>query len=522
MENKEVIQLDPHKKITEAAEAAHSRQLSLNELGLARRLEILNNGRIKYISSRKRWMMYDDKSWKPATKSDIFQMFDELEGLLKKERWREVERLSSAGSADPSSETKSYHKAVWNLGQHATRTKVLKLFQELPEVHLSAEELDCHPWLLGCPNGVVDLKSGKFLPAVEARDKLITKSTLVDYNPKKKCATWERFLLDVFCGDQEMVDFMQRVLGYSLTGTNKEKMFFLLYGESGNNGKTTLIETISNIVGDYSLSTPSSTFVDRKGGDIGNDLARLKGSRLIMASESGEQKPLNANLVKQITGNDTITVRYLYKEFFSYVPQFTCFFLTNHRPQVTGTDEALWNRLALIRFMKSYVDDDHKEKLTSLELTKFTAREGSGLISKKDRFLPEKLKKEYEGILAWMIAGAQKWINEGELRLPKAVVRATNDYRKDMDVLHNFLHNCTEFVETNQDGDYPYEEFLSSDELWEAWREWTSKNNERTGSKRWLGINMKRRGFTNQVVRNHNCNSTKSTRVWLNIRFKTE
>jgi putative DNA primase/helicase len=275
--------------------------------------------------------------------------------------------------------------------------------------------LDAHPMLLTCANGTIDLQTGRLLDA--QRDHLITRATPVPYDPDAKCPRWERFLLEVFAGDDELIAFVHRLAGYCLTGDTREHALIVLHG-AGANGKSTLVETLRRLLGELATAASFDAFT-RARGDRGprNDLARLRGARLVTASESGEGRRLDEATVKEVTGGDTLAVRFLYGEHFEFQPDFKLWLVSNHRPRVDGDDDAIWRRLRLIPFNVSF--------------------EG-----REDRTLTNALEHELPGILAWAVRGCLDWQHRG-LQPPATVLAATIAYRDDEDTLGAFLAECT-------------------------------------------------------------------------------
>jgi putative DNA primase/helicase len=206
---------------------------------------------------------------------------------------------------------------------------------------------------------------------------------------------------------------MQRVLGYTLTGDTREHAFFVFYG-AGANGKSTLLNTGRTILGDYAKDTPSQTLLVQRYEGIPNDLARLHGARLVTAIETDAGKQLAESRIKQITGGDTVTARFLYGECFEYLPQFKLFMATNHRPRIQGTDEGIWRRVHLIPFEVAIPKHE------------------------QDPALGEKLRAEAPGILRWMVEGSMAWQQNG-LAMPSKVRQATAGYRAEEDLLARFL-----------------------------------------------------------------------------------
>ena len=223
--------------------------------------------------------------------------------------------------------------------------------------------------------------------------------------------------MKVMGGDQEKVGFLQRVFGYSLTGITWEQCMFILYGP-GANGKTTLIEVLRDLLGDYATHTTTSSLLQSATSAIRNDLARLNNSRLVTAVEVGMGKRFDEALVKQLTGGDPVTARFLYREFFEYRPQFKLVIAANHKPEIRGVDHGIWRRIHLIPFDVTIPAEEI------------------------DKDLPAKLRAELPGILAWAIRGCADWLEHG-LMVPSSIVDATAAYRAEMDVLENFIEdNC--------------------------------------------------------------------------------
>ena len=248
---------------------------------------------------------------------------------------------------------------------------------------------------------------------------MLTKMANIEYDEKAECPNWQIFLESIFKNDKgetdyQVIDFMQRAIGYSLTGDISEQVMFFLFG-GGRNGKSTFINTVQNLLGDYGRQTNSETFIKKSGdGSINNDIARLAGSRFVSAIESEDGQHLSESLVKQITGGERISARFLRQEFFEFMPEFKVFFTTNHKPIVKGIDEGIWRRIKLIPFTVTIP----KEKI--------------------DKRLPEKLSAEMSGILNWAIEGCAKWQQDG-LGEPKTISDATSKYKSEMDILDPFI-----------------------------------------------------------------------------------
>ncbi|PEQ00277.1 DNA primase family protein, partial [Bacillus toyonensis] len=240
-----------------------------------------------------------------------------------------------------------------------------------------------------------------------------------EFKKGEACPNWKAFLESIFKDaegntDYELIDFIQKSIGYSLTSDISEQVMFFLYG-GGRNGKSTFINTVKNVLGDYAKQTNSDTFIKKKhDSGVNNDIARLAGARFVSAVESEEGQQLSEGLVKQITGGEPISARFLRQEFFEFVPEFKVFFTTNHKPIIKGMDEGIWRRVRMIPFAVTILKD------------------------KVDRKLPEKLSMEMSGILNWAVEGCLKWQREG-LGVPRAIQDATSHYKEEMDIMEPFL-----------------------------------------------------------------------------------
>jgi len=327
-------------------------------------------------------------------------------------------------------------------------------------------ELNPDPWLFNVQNGTIDLRTGNLRPH-DGKD-LITFLSPVTYDPSALCPVWERFLSEVFSGDSEMVAFIQRAVGWTLTGVVKERALFFLYGDTGKNGKTTLVETVMKLVGNcgessygYGRKVGADTFMkSRNQEDNQRKAATLAGPRFICTSEVDEQHRLNEQLIKDITGGDTIEGRRLYQEAFTFKPQFKPWMYGNHKPEIRGTDDAIWSRVRMIPFDVSFA-------------------------GREDHDLPDKLTAELSGILNWAVQGCLDWQRHG-LNPPEKVNAATQAYREEMDAFGPFIAECCIV--------HPQNEVLANN-LWKAYREWCTETGSEQRSQTKFGRYLTSKGF---------------------------
>ncbi|NYT44588.1 PriCT-2 domain-containing protein [Alcaligenaceae bacterium] len=339
-----------------------------------------------------------------------------------------------------------------------------------PRVVVPVEELDKHTHLLGVGNGAVDLRTGKLLPP--DRKAWITTITPVEYSETATAPLFEQTVRDVFHGDDEMVSFFQRLVGYSILGQPKEDVLVIPYG-SGSNGKSTVLGAIRKVLGEHAKAASADTFLASAGvgsssaGSAREDVLRLRGARFVYVSEPEEGSELREGLIKSMTGGDPMPARGLYsKVTVEVMPTWVSFMPTNHRPIVKGDDHAIWRRLLLVPFTRNFDSDKHV---------------------KKDPHRADKLELEAAGILRWCVQGAIAYQRDG-LDLPAKVKDARDEYKRDMDLLAEWLDTCCEvapgFVASNA-------------ELWVSWEHFARNRGELRfiSSSKSLGRRLLSRGF---------------------------
>ena len=376
-----------------------------SDAGNAERLHALHGRNIRYVANSGQWLIWSDSRWRPDTTGNIVRMFiDTMRSTAKQATDisdpREAQAITNFA-------LKSTNKSPVDCG--------IALTQSIEGTSISITDLDSDPWMIGCVNGVIDLRKGEAVRPERAQH--ITKSIGAKYDPKATCPTWLRFLDVVTNHDAELIDFLQTTVGYTLTGSTSEQCLFFNYG-TGQNGKGVFSETVKALLGDYGQTAPESLFTKDKQGGATNDIARLAGCRMAVASELDEGAAFAESRIKALTGGDTITARFLHQEFFDFAPTHKFWISGNHKPTVKGTDFGIWRRIRLIPFTVRIPEDQ------------------------KDPNLTAKLADELPGILNWAIEGCQRWRREG-LRVPECVRRATESYRLEEDVIGQFLTDCT-------------------------------------------------------------------------------
>lgn len=403
-----------------AAEEKPKKKFRLTELGNAERIAYQYGHVIKYVSDMG-WLIWDGKRWKIDNKKEIERITAKV--------------LRSLYKSEDEAETK------WARMCERRNIRMNSIKDLMPLVPAEREEFDTHKYLFNVSNGIVDLKTGKLQP--HDRNLKITKIANVEFVENAECPEWLHFLESIFQGDKELIEYMQRLIGYSLTGEISEQIMIFLIG-GGSNGKSTFINTIKDLMGEYGKQAKSDTFIKKKETGANNDIARLVGSRFVSAIESEDGEQLSEAFVKQITGGEPVLARFLRQEYFEFIPEFKVFFTTNHKPVIKGVDEGIWRRIRLIPF--------------NLQLPK----------GKRDKKLPEKLSLEMPGILNWAIQGCLKWQKLG-LNDPAVVMKATGDYKEEMDIIGPFiLERCFKSPTVQ----------IKAKELYEVYTNWCYQNGE--------------------------------------------
>lgn len=378
-----------------SGEVEEKKKYDLSDTGNAQRFVDNFGKNIRYNFDNKCWVYFNGKTWIKDTKQVVKTKVDVLIEQLKKE-WLK-------------NNDKDFFKNIMHLSNNSGKEAMLKEAMHLGNTPVVNADFDKHMYLLNCNNGVINLKNGELL--AHNRDYMLSKNTNIDVDIVNEPTRWVKFLYEIFNNNEEMVNYIQEALGYTLTGDTREQCFFQCYGE-GANGKSVFLDIVYEMLGDYAINSQVESILAKNNGGSGasSEIARMAGARFVRTNEPNETARFNEGLVKQLVSGDITTARYLYGNEFEFKPVFKLWIATNYKIKVRGTDYGIWRRQRLVPFEVKF--------------------EGE----KADKHLLEKLREELPQILGWCVKGAIKWLNKG-LETPNMILEANNQYKKEMDII---------------------------------------------------------------------------------------
>jgi putative DNA primase/helicase len=405
----------------------HVRPPNFSDEAIALEFAERHSGDLRFVAAWGKWLHWDGTCWR----------FDDT--LLAFDLARKICRDAATRTNKP--------KIAAAVASAKTVAAVERLARADRRLASSGEQWDADIWLLNTPGSIVDLRTGDIKPNDPTC--YMTKQTGAAPNRSCPIPLWLKFLDDVCLRDQDMIAFLQRMSGYALTGVTADDAIFFLYGV-GHNGKTTLVETLAGCLGGYSREAPIETFLASNSDKHPTELAALRGARLVTADEIPEGRRWNEARLKLLSGGGKVSARFMRQDFFDFVPQCKLLFSGNHKPTLRSVNKAIRRRFNLVQFTVDIADEA------------------------QDKQLPDRLKAEWPGILAWMIEGALEWQRIG-LAPPSAVRTATEAYLKEQDTVLGWIdERCTLAPSA----------WASVSQLFASWRDWCEKNGEYPGTKK--------------------------------------
>lgn len=431
-------------------EETKPRLYSFDDTGNAERFVDLFGEQVRYCYTDKRWLWYDGRKWCTDMTGTVKRLADKAVACMAAEA-KVYAQLDADEGTDMAKAFEKHMKSC-----RSNKSKNAMLSEVMHHVPVLPAQMDRFKTVLNTPGGVIDLRSGGISP----HDPMtyLTKMTAVEYSENADCPRWLAFLDDIFRKDKDLIRYVQKAVGYSLTGSTTEQCAFFLYG-TGRNGKSTFIDIIRDIFGDYAANIQPETIMVRSNQStaINSDIARLKGARLVTSVEPNEGVRINEGLLKQLTGDDTVTARKLYGDEFEF------------KPVIRGTDTGIWRRIHMIPFTVQIPEE------------------------KIDRRLKYKLSAELTGIFRWAVEGCLLWQKEG-LKMPRAVLEEVREYRREMDVISAFVEDkCTVGKGLS----------VKSSQLFAAYLNWAEQNNEYRMSSTKFGMELAKRF---EKVKGRGCN----------------
>ncbi|NJP37169.1 phage/plasmid primase, P4 family [Alkalicoccus luteus] len=407
---------------------------SYDDTGNAQRFKDAYGPSIRYSYTRSSWYFYDGKVWTIDQEGRIKNLADQVIMNMRNERPYVTDDM------DEEEALKALRKHIKASRSSRGKSSMIKESEHLLPV--KQDQFDKDIDLFNVQNGYLNLETGRLHD--HDRNRFFTKISNVEYTDKSDCPLWMEFLHTIFDGNQDLISYIQRAVGYSLSGSTEEQKLFFLHG-NGSNGKSVFLDVITDLFGNYSTNIqPQTIMMKQQGGGPSPDIAKLDGARLVTTTEPDEGVRLAEGLVKQLTGSDKITARFLHQDEFEFKPQFKLWMATNHKPIIRGTDDGIWRRLVIIPF--SVQIPDHK----------------------KDRRLTQKLRREMSAILNWAVEGYLDWRKFG-LKEPDTIQDQRQSYRTEMDVVEGFLEEC---CTRSDDGR------VQAKQLYEIYKDWAQENHQ--------------------------------------------
>lgn len=437
-----------------------------SDTGNAECLAHLYGDELRYCHTREKWLIWCDSRWCLDEDGAAHRAMSAVISA----RYRACEQIP-----DPDHRKKA---VVWAIGceNNGKIEAGISVASKITAFATVIAAYDNNPLIAACIGATLDLRT--VVHRVVRRDDFITMQLGASYNPEATCERWLQFLDEIFNGDNELIGYIQRAVGYCLTGDTREQKLFLLHG-GGNNGKSVFLDVLTSLLGDYAGNASFETFDANKRSESTNDLAALRGKRFVTVIETEDGKRLAEARVKSVTGQDPITCRFLYGEFFTYRPGYKIWLAMNHLPAIRGTDKGIWRRIQLIPFNQD-----------------FTGRE--------DKILSQTLHSELDGILQWALEGLRQWWQRG-LDTPSIVTNATAKYRAESDQTGRWISDAMVQVSSVS---------VTVALAYNCYKSWCEANGETAMSQSKLSRVLLEKGADQSIIRNQ--------RTWIGLGIRAD
>ena len=427
---------------------------NLTDAGNAKRLSSTHGDNIVYSNEMVNWYIFNGCIWVMDTEQQIYQLA----------KATAIDLYVAAMNIPDYEKKKKICGYALGLESQKGLKNMIESAQNEPGIPISINDFDKNKDVVCVKNGTLNLRTGELTGF--SREEYITKQISTTYNPDAKCPIFENFLDTTFNHDTELIGFMKRFFGYSMTGHTSEQVFCIFYGH-GSNGKGTLTDTIMDVMCEYAKTTEPDTIIKKKyERSSTNDLADLKGARLVLTSENEMNQELDEGRIKRITGQDRIKCRYLYREFFEYIPEYSLVLLTNHEPVIKAQDYSIWRRVLKVPFNVTIPKEDW------------------------DLNLRNKLNSESEGILTWLVEGAKEWY-EGGLNVPESITKATEEYKEESDIIGEFIGLFCDLGEDKQ---------IVNKDIYLIYTGWCGMSGHRPFAPTTFGKALGERNFVNSTI----------------------
>lgn len=397
----------------------HGKTFSDDDIGNSDRFVKKYKSEVRYCEQQQTWYIWNGNYWEQDMVLEVLEMAKSVSKEIRDEERVVMAELKKLDKDDPDFDRvkelkKALHRSAVYAASRNGLNNILTISKANPAIRIRVSDIDNRVMKLNAIGQTLDFSGGKFIHYAPMRGDMLTKCCGCMFDKDRRAELWRRFVSEIFDNDQELIEYVQKAVGYSLVGKVNEKCFFFLYGADGDNGKSVFLNVIRKMFGNYGQQASISTFMKSKiHGEIRDDLVNLKGARFVTAVEPDETARFDMEVMKPLTGSDPIRCRTLHQKQIEFLPEAKLWIAGNNRPLITETNSAAWDRVRVIPFLISF---KHK----------------------KDKNLEDKLTDELSGILNWAIEGYEMYIRDG-LMIPRCMDDSADDYKKECNSLLSFI-----------------------------------------------------------------------------------